>query len=413
MTMTPPDSGPDSALLDISPQEYRDRRGRLARTLQQEGYGVMVVFGPTRVSYLTGFYFAATERPVAAIVTDEGECTLFIPSLETGHVQQQCPELSDPVVYPEYPGGGSGEHPLQTLGRELRTRFPQARALAADLDGYEARWGYRGPRLSQVAGVPVHERLELIDDARALKSPAEIALIREACRWGDYAHTLMQRALKIGSDEILVSHETSLQATRDMLGALGQRYVPKAREGLPANTMFIRGRNTANPHGLHQVGGVQAGDTLVTGAYGVVGGYESELERTMFVGDPTPEQERSFADMLAAQDAGMAALRPGRRCSEVEQEVRDVLEARGALPYVRHHTGHTFGMEGHEHPFLDLDDHTEIRPGMIFSVEPGIYVPGLGGFRHSDTLVITETGAERLSLYPRDLQSLIVPVHAG
>lgn len=408
MTRTLPTGSP--APLDLTAQDYRDRRGRLALTLQERGYGAMVVFGPARVSYLTGFYFAATERPVAALVSDTGDGTLFVPALEADHVRQQCPDLGDPVTYPEYPGGGSGEHPLLTLGRELRRRFPHARALAADLGGYESRWGYRGPRLEEAAGLPVHEHLEFVDDARAIKSPAEIALIREACHWGDYAHGLMQQALEIGSDEMLVSHETSLRATRDMLAALGSRYVPKAREGLPANTMFIRGRNTANPHGLHQTGGVQAGDILVTGAYGVVGGYESELERTMFVGEPTPEQARWFGAMLAAQDAGMAALKPGRPCHEVEQEVRAVLEAHGAMPYVRHHTGHAFGMEGHEHPFLDLDDPTEIRPGMIFSIEPGIYVPGLGGFRHSDTLVVTETGAERLSLYPRDLQSLTVPV---
>jgi len=77
---------------------------------------------------------------------------------------------------------------------------------------------------------------------------------------------------------------------------------------------------------------------------------------------------------------------------------------------VRHHTGHAFGLEGHEHPFLDLDDHSVIVPGMVFSIEPGLYVPDLAGFRHSDTVVVTATGNERLSLYPRDLASLTVPV---
>lgn len=394
--------------LEIQPAEYRARREKLAGALQQHGYDLMCVFGPTRVAYLTGFFFAATERPVAAIITDDGECSLFIPQLESDHVRQQCPELSQFATYPEYPGGGSGQHPLLTLAAHLRTLRPNAGAVAADLDGYEHRWGYRGPRLSQVMDLPIHERLDLIDDARTIKSAAEIALIREACVWGDHAHRLMQDAIRQGSDELLVSHGSSLQATRDMLAALGDRYVPKSREGLPANTMFIRGHNTANPHGLHQQGGVQAGDTLVTGAYGVVGGYESELERTMFVGEPTSDQIRYFQAMLDAQDAGFAALKPGRRCSEVEQDVRDLLEERGVLSLTRHHTGHAFGMEGHEHPFLDLDDHTELAAGMIFSIEPGLYVPGLGGFRHSDTLVITPDGAERLSLYPRDLDSLVI-----
>ena len=391
------------ARLEIVRAEYAERRARLTGSLQREGYAALCVFGPTRVAYLTGFFFAATERPVALVLTADGEARVLIPELEGSHFAQQCPDLPNVTTYPEYPGGGSGVHPLSAL-LPLLPPGP----LAADLDGYEHRWGYRGPRLSALTGRPVAERLDLIDDLRTVKSAAEIALIREACRWGDRAHRVMQDAIQVGASELLVSHESSLRATREMLAELGARYVPKAREGLPANAMFIRGHNTANPHGLHQAGGVQPGDTLVTGAYGTVGGYESELERTLFVGEPTPEQARFFQAMLDAQEAGMAALRPGRACSEVEREVQAVMEATGVRAYWRHHTGHAFGMEGHEHPFLDLDDHTEIRPGMIFSIEPGIYVPGLGGFRHSDTLLVTETGSERLSLYPRDLDSLII-----
>ena len=197
--------------------------------------------------------------------------------------------------------------------------------------------------------------------------------------------------------------------TREMLNELAGRYVPKSREGLPANAMFIRGANTAHPHGLHQAGVVSVGDVLVTGAYGVVGGYESELERTMIVGEPGAEFVRYFEAMLAAQQAGFGALRPGRTCAEVEQDVRRFIrDELGMDALVRHHTGHAFGLEGHEHPFLDLDDHTLIEPGMVFSIEPGLYVPNFAGFRHSDTVVVTATGNERLSLYPRELEALIV-----
>ena len=231
----------------------------------------------------------------------------------------------------------------------------------------------------------------------------------EACRWGDHAHRLLQDNMAVGAQELLVSHAASLEATRDMLAALMGRYVSKAREGLPANAMFIRGANTAHPHGLHQAGAVAPGDVLVTGAYGVVGGYESELERTMIVGEPSSEFARYFGAMLAAQQAGLDDLRPGRTCSEVEGDVRRFIgETLGMDALVRHHTGHAFGLEGHEHPFLDLDDHTVIEPGMVFSVEPGLYVPEFAGFRHSDTVVVTVDGNERLSLYPRDPESLMV-----
>ncbi|GGS43643.1 M24 family metallopeptidase [Deinococcus knuensis] len=394
------------ALLEISRAEHAQRRERLAQRLQDNGLNRICVFGPVRVAYLTGFHFAATERPVALVITDAGDVTTLLPALEAEHFAHQCPDLPAPLTYPEYPGGGSGRHPLTILADHLRAA-PQGR-LAADHDGYEHRWGYRGPALSSLLGQPVHDGLALIDDLRIIKSPAEIALIREACRWGDHAHRLMQGAITTGVNELMVSHTASLQATRDLLETLGDRYVPKAREGLPANTMFISGANTAHPHGLHRNAGVQEGDVLVTGAYGVVGGYESELERTMHVGDPTPDFERYFSAMLGAQDAGLAALRAGRTCAEVEADVRTFIEDLGLTHLIRHHTGHAFGLEGHEHPFLDLDDHTVIEPGMIFSIEPGLYVPGLAGFRHSDTMLVTTDGAEQLSLYPRDLPSLLI-----
>ncbi|GHF42848.1 Xaa-Pro aminopeptidase [Deinococcus metalli] len=400
----------ESTRLEITAAEHAGRRARLAQRLQDEGLDAICVFGPVRVAYLTGFHFAATERPVGVVLSDTGEVTTLLPALEETHFAQQCPDLPAPLTYPEYPGGGTGRHPLSVLADHLRARFPAARRIAADHDGYENRWGYRGPALSALLGQPVHPGLELIDDLRMVKSAAEIELIREACRWGDHAHRVMQNSIAPGANELLVSHGASLQATRDMLAALGERYVPKSREGLPANAMFISGANTAHPHGLHQSVGVMAGDVLVTGAYGTVGGYESELERTMHVGDPTPEFERYFAAMLGAQNAGLAALRPGRTCAQVEADVRAFIEDQlGMTALVRHHTGHAFGLEGHEHPFLDLDDHTPVEPGMIFSIEPGLYVPGLAGFRHSDTVLVTETGSELLSVYPRELADLIIP----
>jgi Xaa-Pro dipeptidase len=399
--------------LEINPHEHASRLQKLRTSLEREGLDAVVVFGPTRIAYLTGFFFAATERPIALVVPRETEPCMLIPKLETEHLQQQAPQIKEVMVYPEYPGGGSGRHPLMALLELLKSQNLTTSRLAADLDGYEHRWGYRGPRLSALLGQAVPERLELIDDLRMVKSPAEIALIQEAARWGDHAHRLMQDLIFTGANELEVSQAASLQATQDMLSALGSRYVPKSREGKPANAMFIRGVNTALPHGLHGGGGVQTGDVLVTGAYGVVGGYESELERTMIVGEPSNEFKRYFAAMLAAQDKAFAALRPGRLCSEVEAEISGfIVNELGLGALMRHHTGHAFGLEGHEHPFLDLDDHTPIEPGMIFSLEPGLYVPGFAGFRHSDTVLVTDTGCQNLCAYPRDLESLTVRLEA-
>ena len=138
-------------------------------------------------------------------------------------------------------------------------------------------------------------------------------------------------------------------------------------------------------------------------------GYLSELERTMFVGEPTDDQERMFGHMKALQEVAFDAIQPGALCSDVDMAVRSYFAHHDLFAHWRHHTGHAIGLRYHEGPFLDSADDTEIRPGMVFTVEPGLYAPDLGGFRHSDTVLVTDDGIEILTYYPRDLASLIIP----
>jgi Xaa-Pro aminopeptidase len=112
--------------------------------------------------------------------------------------------------------------------------------------------------------------------------------------------------------------------------------------------------------------------------------------------------------MVEAQKAAMQAFGPGRKCSEVDKAATRIIRKMGCGALLRHHTGHGLGLEAHEPPWLDVGDDTMMKPGMIFSCEPGIYEPGFGGFRHSDTVVITEDGAEVITYYPRNIDSLTI-----
>ena len=174
--------------------------------------------------------------------------------------------------------------------------------------------------------------------------------------------------------------------------------------------MFHAGANTSLPHGLSNGGGLRRGDVLVTGATADIGGYNSELERTMILGEPTPAFVKHFDLMVQLQQAGFDALKPGRPLAEAEAEVSRAYVELGVGELQRHHTGHGIGLEGHEAPFIDKGDDRIIAEGMVFSVEPGLYVPGLAGFRHSDTVVIRAHGAELITYYPRDLDSMIVRI---
>lgn len=130
----------------------------------------------------------------------------------------------------------------------------------------------------------------------------------------------------------------------------------------------------------------------------------------MVIGAPSAEQKKYFGHMKEVQEVAFEALRPGAKCSDVDRAVRAYFEKNGLTPYWRHHSGHSIGLRYHEGPFLDSGDDTVLEPGMVFTVEPGLYVEALGGFRHSDTVVVNDSGIEVLTYYPRDLPSLTIPV---
>jgi Xaa-Pro aminopeptidase len=215
--------------------------------------------------------------------------------------------------------------------------------------------------------------------------------------------------------ETEVTARASFEATAALMDAIGPLYRPQSPwvglHGSGAASAGYRGqigRNASIPHSLANNVVFQAGDVLVTGATAPVWGYHSELERTMVIGPPSDDQKRMFDHMVALQDLAFDAIRPGVPCAEVDRAVRAYYDEHDLWDNWRHHVGHAIGLRYHEGPFLDRGDPTEIRPGMVFTVEPGLYTPDLGGFRHSDTVLVTEDGIEILTYYPRDLASLII-----
>ncbi len=385
----------------IEAPELEERRHRILDLGARRGgrHGV-VLFDPRHIFYTTNFGFIPTERPVALVLRAGGRAEMLVPSLEREHATAMA-HVDDVQSYVDYPGE---RHPMEALKDLLR-----GGAFAADSNGYGRRMGYVGPTLSDLTG---REVATIADDLRLLlqvKSPAEVALVRESCRWGHLAHSRLQRMSLPGASEYEISVRASLEATLAAVDTLGLEYARRSPFPLDVHAGFRGqvGAHSALPHATTTHARLRPGDTLVTGSAGRIWGYSSELERTMFVGEPSADQRRFFDAMVAAQDAAFAAVRPGAPVADVDRAAQAVLREAGVAEYVRHHSGHAIGMDAHESPFFDSGDASVMRVGMVFSVEPGIYVPGLGGFRHSDTVVVTEGGHERLSLYPRDLASLV------
>jgi len=390
----------------IQEAEYRQRTSRLAEHAREQGLDGVVLFDPSYVLYYVGFAFVPTERPMAFALTADGEGGMLVPRLEREHAQANA-LVSHVADYPEYPGEA---HPSESL-RTLLTDMGIGGALGADQDGYPWVLGYRGPTLTELVGTTPEKITGFVEDQLAIKSDAEIALIRESAKWGNLAHVLLQRYTRPGLTEVEVSQRATNEATLAMLDAIGPIYRAQNPffEGAGAGYRGQIGRNAAIPHALTANITFQAGDVLVTGASAPVWGYLSELERTMVIGEPSPEQREMFDYMVALQDIAFEAIKPGAKCSDVDRAVRAYYDEHRLWDYWKHHVGHCIGLRYHEGPFLDIGDDTEIKPGMVFTVEPGLYAAGLGGFRHSDTVVVTDHGIEFLTYYPRDLASLTLP----
>jgi Xaa-Pro aminopeptidase len=391
----------------IPADELQLRRERLLEHVHREGLAGYVLFEPDYIRYFTGFWFLSNERPIVFAQNAAGESAVFVPEFEVERTRAET-AFARIESYPEYPGR---EHPMRLLARVLAD-LGLAGKVGADADGYPGILGYQGPPLSHVTGSTVAPLFGVIEHMIARKSDNEIALIRESGRWCAHAHRLLQEYTRPGATEAEVSLRVAHEATLALLDELGDSFGGQlgSADGVKAGYRGQIGRRSSWAHAIAHNIEFQAGDVLVTETGAPVWGYNAELERALVIGPPSDEVRRLFEHTVAAQQVAFDALRPGATCADVDGAVMRYFEANDLLRYWRQHTGHAIGLRNHEAPFLDVGDETTIEPGMVFTIEPGLYDPEVGGFRHSDTVAVTEDGIDILTDYPSDLDSLTLPV---
>jgi len=389
----------------ITAAEFESRRNHVLAHVRREGLSGYVVFGADYVRYLTGFAFLSTERPVVFAQSGDGDMAIFVPEFEVERTRVES-SFERIESYPEYPGL---EHPMVLLARVLDDMGIRA-AIGADQDGYPGVLGYAGPALSAVTGARVSPIGETIEALLVRKSAAEVELIRESGRWCARAHGLLQEYSVAGATEAEASLRAQSEATLALLAEHGEVGWTGSGDVVKAGFRGQIGARSAWAHAVAHNIELIAGDVLVTETGAPIWGYTAELERAVVVGPPTDAMRFLFDHMVAAQDVAFAALRPGVTCADVDGAVLRYFEEHDLLPYWRQHVGHGIGLRNHEAPFLDVGDHTVVLPGMVFTIEPGLYDAEVGGFRHSDTVAVTEDGIELLTDYPRDLESLTIPV---
>lgn len=364
-----------------------DRIEKYTETLNRSDLdGLVLIPGPSLV-HASGLHFHLMERPVVVIFSKGNLPVILLPELEGQKLAGLSFEIK-PFFYGEDPEtwGETFATACRNLGLQKGAIGMEPRSLRM-MEYTFLHQALPDARFVDASGV--------ITPLRLHKDEAELAAIRKAVEIAQDALLKTMPYIKTGVTEKEIASELTLHLLRN-----------GSDPELVFSPIVSSGLNSANPHATPGTRQLQEGDLLVVDWGAVFEGYVSDLTRTFAIGKVDPLFTEIHQIVTAANEAGRNAARPGAPCSQVDEAARLVIEGGGYGRYFTHRTGHGIGLEGHEEPYMRQDNQQTLQPGMVFTVEPGIYLPGRNGVRIEDNMVITATGADCISDLPRDLIQL-------
>jgi Xaa-Pro aminopeptidase len=381
----------------FSDVEIQRRVDRLRRWLADHNMDAAILHTADHVYYIGGVpLLSEWGRPMALVLSQSGDATLIEAAIEHENAARNS-WITDLRPYPD--NRPAYDAVLQSVVDFLNDHRLQRSTIGIELETIPFHLHQRlTDRLSQARFADVTPGLR---ELRIVKSAEELALLRLG---GDIA--------RIGANAFLDAlHEntTELEVASHAVREMNRTLAALLPSALSSTYAYCHsGLHTLTPH-LHPTGKhIRRGEVIALNVFPVISGYVMELERTFVFGAPNQEEQRALDAVNEAFDAGKAAIRPGRRAAEIDKLTRDILEKYGYGAHIRHGAGHGHGImigsAGREESGeLRSYNETVLRAGMVNSMEPGVYIPSLGGFRHSDVLAITDEGYEDLSKFPRDV----------
>ena len=370
---------------DVDPIGTAERLQRLDKARQlmrRHGLGSILIEPGASLDYFTGVRWGRSERLTAALIPVDGEPVIFTPFFEEPSVRESLAVPAEVRTWVEH------EDPLKLVAGALRDRKVANRPVGIEetvrffaVDGLRKAM----PRIALRSGAAV------VRGCRMIKSPAELALMQKAAdvTVAAYRHTYgrIEKGMTPAEIGAIMNGATT---------ALG---------GRPEFALILLGEASAYPHGSGKPQAVRKGEVVLMDCGCTVHGYQSDISRTFVLGEANAEQRKVWGQMRRGQDIAFAAARPGAPAGSVDDAVRRQYEAWGygpgyRLPGTSHRTGHGIGMEGHEPVNFVHGETTPLAPGMCFSNEPGIYLPGRFGIRLEDCLYITAAGPRWFSTPP-------------
>lgn len=356
---------------------YEQRIAAVMSELALANLEQMLVCDPRSIQYLTGMYAEPGERFIGLVLCKDAPPTLVLNALFCAPKTMSCPIVS-------YADGDDFIALVQTLIN------PQA-TLGCDKN-LPAR--FLLPLMQRKAALSFVLSSEAIDHVRAIKDAQEQACMRTASATNDKAMEQFRSLIHEGVREVEVA--AHMEAIYHSLGAQGHSFSP----------IVSFGANASDPHHEPDTTQLSLGDVVLFDVGCRQDNYCSDMTRTFVYGKPS-ERLKNIHDVVhRANEAGRNLVSPGVRFSEIDKAAREVIERAGYGAYFTHRLGHQIGLDVHEPGDVSSANDEHVRPGMIFSIEPGIYLPGECGVRIEDLVLVTETGSEILNYYPRELSTV-------
>lgn len=372
-----------------SPQEMADRLHKVQGLLAETGLSAHVTADVDNILWLTNFANFVHERPFILVIPAQGALRFVVPRLELDHVEVRHVGALEVFSYAEYPAP-----PGHTWADRLADALPLAGRIGADSRLPTVYFNVLGGR---------GQLCDPVERAREVKSAYELGRIAYGCRLKSEAHDRLLREAHPGMGQAMINATIGREVMARMV-ADNPNVNPYA---VKIMTLIQNADVSHDPHNFTDLDiRMKEGGPHVTVFNSVLNGYGAEVERTFFLNRVPEAARRPFETMLEARQIVIEGMRPGRTLAELDEAAAAHFRKAGYGDNIIHRAGHGMGVTAHEGPYIAQGDRTVIQPGMVFSVEPGIYLRGIGGFRFSDTVVVNGGGIQSLTWGPETLDAL-------
>ena len=362
-----------------------ERTNQISHFLKEKGIDLAVVTSKANVFYFSGVYAEPHERVMAVLVDTTGKQALFCPALEASVVEAS-PWEGDVVTYEDH------ENPFDRLAELFQTFEHSNNRIGIEGEHMTfGRYQELSSRLENAAILDIGESLQAL---RLKKTPEEIAILQEAAALADEAVEIGKQTIRPGITEM------------EVIAKIEYEMKKKGVREMSFDTLVLFGANSADPHGVPGDRVIQEGDFVLFDLGVVWKGYCSDITRTFIYGEASEEQKTIYETVRRALEAATEASQIGTTLGSLDKAARDVITEAGYGKYFSHRVGHGLGIEVHEFPSLASNNLLTAEAGIVYTLEPGIYVPGVGGVRIEDDIHLTAEGPVALTRTPKHLQSI-------